>query len=165
LLNSLKVIALFLSVFLLYGCNGTTDSGTQETTMQGSGQPENTSTVPAAEAENSSSATGDAVRVARWWPNPKGAFPLAPLKGRLAVVNNCLVMSNKDVPPMLPIFPDGIGVWDDAKQTFTFKGKVIGIGETIEAGGGRILDLNTLKKAGIKYDVPDCGTTNFWLAY
>jgi hypothetical protein len=104
------------------------------------------------------------VRVARWWP--KGMFPLAPLKGQLAVFNNCLVMegSNKDVPPMLPIFPDGIGVWDDTKQTFTFKGKVIGIGEPIEAGGGSI-DLDTLKKSGIKYDVPDCGTTDFWLAY
>lgn len=163
--NNLNVIALLLAVSLLSGCNATTGSGIQETTIQGSGQPANTTTVPTAKAESPPTpATGDAVRVARWWPNPKGAFPLAPLKGRLAVVNNCLVMSN-DGPPMLPIFPYGIGVWDDAKQAFTFKGKVIGIGETIEAGGGRIIDLNTLKKAGIKYDVPDCGTTNFWLAY
>jgi hypothetical protein len=83
--------------------------------------------------------------------------------GSLAVVNNCLVISSKDAPPILPIFPYGTGVWDDAKQTFTYRGKVIRIGETIETGGGGI-QLDTLKEMRIKYDVPDCGVTNFLLA-
>jgi hypothetical protein len=82
--------------------------------------------------------------------------------GSLAVVNNCLVISSKDAPPILPIFPYGTGVWDDAKQTFTYRGKVIRIGETIETGGGGI-QLDTLKEMRIKYDVPDCGVTNFVL--
>jgi hypothetical protein len=131
--------------------------------MQINAPPTNTTSAPTAEAENSPPAAGDAVRVARWAKGQNWPSMAARLVGTLAVVNNCLVMSYEDAPPMLPIFPYGIGVWDDAKQTFTFKGKVIGIGETIEFGGGGI-DLDTLKEDGIKYDVPDCGITNFVLA-
>jgi hypothetical protein len=163
LLNNLKIIALLLSVSLLFGCNGTTGSGIQETTVQGNGQPANTTTVPTAGAENPTSATGDSVRVARWWPNPKGGRMVAAGRGTLSVVNNCLVITHEDSSPTLPIFPYDSGVWDDAKQTFTYGGKVIRIGETIFFGGGRI-ELDTLKENGIKYDVPDCGMTDFFLA-
>jgi hypothetical protein len=163
LLNNLKVIALLLSISLLYGCNGTTGGGSQETTMQGSGQPENISTVPTTEAENSPPTTDDAVRVARWWPNPKGGRMAAAGRGTLGVLNNCLVITHKGYPPTLPIFPYDGGVWDDAKQTFTYGGKVIRIGETIFFGGGSI-ELDTLTENGIKYDVPDCGLTDLFLA-
>jgi hypothetical protein len=162
LLNSLKVIALLLSVSLLSGCNGTTDSGIQETTMKGNGQPANTTTVPTAGAENPTPTTGDAVRVARWWPQSRARMAAAG-RGMLSVVNNCLVITHKDSSPTLLIFPYGSGVWDEAKQTFTYQEKVIRIGETIFFGGGSI-DLNTLKEAGIKYDVPDCGVTDLFLA-
>ncbi len=131
--------------------------------MQSNGPPTNTTSAPTTEADGSPPPTGDAVRVARWAKNPNGGSMTARLVGTLAVVNNCLVMSYEDAPPMLPIFPYGIGVWDDAKQTFTFKGKAIGIGETIEFGGGSI-GLDTLKEDGIKYDVPNCGITSFVLA-
>jgi hypothetical protein len=162
LLNNLKVIALLLAVSLLSGCNGTTGSSIQETTMQSNGQPENTTTVPTAGAKNPTPATSDSVRVARWWPNPKGARMVAAGRGTLGVVNNCLV-ANPGSHPRLLIFPYGSGVWDEAKQTFTYQEKVIRIGETIFFGGGSI-DLNTLKEAGIKYDVPDCGVTDLFLA-
>jgi hypothetical protein len=131
--------------------------------MQSSSPPTNTTSAPTTEAENSPPATGDAVRVARWAKNPNGGGMTALVVGSLAVVNNCLVISSKDAPPILPIFPYGTGVWDDAKQTFTYRGKVIRIGETIETGGGGI-QLDTLKEMRIKYDVPDCGVTNFLLA-
>jgi hypothetical protein len=163
LLNNLKVIALLLSVSLLSGCNGTTDSGIQETTMQGNGQPANTTTVPTTGAENPTPSTGDAVRVARWSRNPNGPIMAARNVGTLAVVNNCLVTSHKSAPPTLLIFPYNRGVWDDTKRTFTYEGKVIRLGETIEVGGGRIQNFDYLKDNG-KYDVPDCGTTDFWVA-
>jgi hypothetical protein len=149
--NKLTVIALLLSVSLLFGCNGMTGSGSQETTMQNNGQPANTTSFPTAEAKT----TGDAVRVARWSRDPNGPSMLAPLVATLGIANNCLVMTNKGFPPTLLIFPYGSGVWDDAKRSFTYKGKVIGIGESIRVGGGTISNLDRLK--GVKYDVPDCG--------
>jgi hypothetical protein len=51
----------------------------------------------------------------------------------------------------------------DAKQTLTYDGKVIRIGEPIELGGGSISDFHYLKETG-KYYVPDCGITDFWVA-
>jgi hypothetical protein len=133
--------------------------------MQRKVQPTNTTSIPTAEVENPSPASGDGVRVARWSQNPNADSMAALNVGTLAIVNNCLVMSNKDAPPTLPIFPYGYGVWDDAKRTFTYEGKAIRIGETIEVGGGRILDLESfLKGTGKKYDIPDCGTTDYWLA-
>lgn len=153
--NKLKVIALLVLVSLLFGCNGMTGSGSQETTMQNNGQPANTTSVPTAEAKNPPPATGDAVRVARWSRDPNGLSMLAPLVATLGIANNCLVITNKGFPPTLPIFPYGSGVWDDAKRNFTYKGKVIGIGESISVGGGTIPNLDRLK--GVKYDVPDCG--------
>jgi hypothetical protein len=162
LLNNQKTIALFLSVSLLYGCNGTIGNGIKQTTVQGNGQPENTTTVPTAGVENPTPGMGDAVRVARWWPQSRARMAAAG-RGTLSVVNNCLVITYKDSSPTLPIFPYDSGVWDDVKQTFTHGGKVIRIGETIFFGGGSI-DLNTLKEAGIKYDVPDCGVTDLFLA-
>jgi hypothetical protein len=161
--NNPQVIALLLSVSLLSGCNGTSGSGIQEATMQSNGQPANTTTVQTAKAENPTPATGNAVRIARWWPYPKGGRLAAAGRGTLSVVNNCLVISYKGYPPTLPIFPYDSGVWDGAKQTFTYQGKVIRIGETIEFGGGKI-ELDILKENGIKYDVPDCGITDLWLA-
>jgi hypothetical protein len=159
--NKLKVIALFLSVSLLSGCNGTTGSGNQETTMQGNGQPANTTTVPTAKPENPTPATGDAVRVARWSKDPRSASFLAPLGGTLAIANNCLVMSNKDAPPTLLILPYSSGAWNDAKRTFTtHDGKVIAIGKPIKVVGGTIPNLDFLKGFA-KYDVPDCGMS--WL--
>jgi hypothetical protein len=130
--------------------------------MQSNGPPKNTTSVPTAEAENPPPATGDAVRVARWSRNPNSATMLAVQAGTLAIANNCLVMNNKGAPPTLLIFPYRSGVWDDAKRTFTFKGKVIGIGEPIKVVGGSIQNLDDLKATG-KYDVPDCGITNLFL--
>jgi hypothetical protein len=90
---------------------------------------------------------------------------LAPLKAPLAIVNNCLVVKVNDASPStLVIFPDDSGVWDDAKRTFTFKGKVIRIGELIEGMGGSIQNLDWLKKYG-KYDVPDCGINSFFVLF
>lgn len=169
--NNLKVIALLLLVFLLSGCNRTTGSGNSEVSMQSNAPPTNTTNVPTtntpgvptAEAENPPPAAGDAVRVARWSRDPNGPIMSALKVGTLAIVNNCLVMSNKDAAPTLLIFPYQNGVWDNTKRTFTYEGKVIGIGEHIEVGGGRILNFDYLKSNG-KYDVPDCGITDFWVA-
>jgi hypothetical protein len=133
--------------------------------MQSNSSATNTTNIPTTEAKNPSPAMGDAVRVARWSHNPNGDSMAARTVGTLAVVNNCLVISNKDAPPTLLIFPYDYGIWDDAKRTFTYEGKVIRIGETIEVGGGRILDLDSfLKRTGKKYDIPDCGTTDYWVA-
>jgi predicted small secreted protein len=161
--NKLKVIALLLLVSFLSGCNGTTGSGNQETTMQDNGQPVNTTSEPIAEAKNLPSAKGGAVRIARWSRNPNGPSMAAVLVGKLGIVKNCLVVNNEDAPPTLLIFPYGTGVWDDAKRRFTYAGKVIGIGKPIKVGGGTINpNLDYLKGTG-KYDVPDCGTTNLFL--
>jgi hypothetical protein len=161
LLNKLKVIALLLLASWLSGCNQTIGSGGQETITQGNDQSANTTSVPTTKAENPTPATGDSVRVARWWP-PSRARMAAAGRGTLGVVNNCLV-TDPGPHPRLLIFPYGSGVWDEAKQTFTYQEKVIRIGETIFFGGGSI-DLSTLKEAGIKYDVPDCGVTDLFLA-
>jgi hypothetical protein len=172
LLNKLKVIALLLSVSLLSGCNGITGSGDSEVSMQSNASPANTTnvpttnttSVPTAKAENSPPVAGDVVRVARWSKDPNGPSMTARMVGTLATVNNCLVMSNKGAPPTLLIFPYHSGVWDDAKRTFTFNGKVIGIGEFIEVGGGTPPNLDHLKQFG-KYDVPDCGINNFFQVF
>ncbi len=161
--NKLKVIAVLLPISLLSGCNGTIGSGSQKTTIQGSDQPTNTISVPTAETENPTPAAGGAVRIARWSYNPKEGSMAALKTGPLAIVNNCLVMSNKYSPPTLVIFPYNYGVWDDVNRTFTYEGKVIKIGETIKVGGGSIPNFDVLKANG-KYDVPDCGITDFWLA-
>jgi hypothetical protein len=164
LLNNKLVCTLVLLVSLLTACNGTTGSGSQETSMQNNGQSANTTSVPTAEAKNSPPATGDAVRVARWSRNPAGGSMVAALEGTLGVANNCLVKSgNYYDPPMLLVFPYGSGVWDDAKRSFTYKGKEIRIGEPISLGGGTIPNLDYLKKGKYKYDVPDCGTTYLFL--
>ena len=162
--NKLKVIALLLLVSLLSGCNGTTGSGSQETTMQNNSQPANTTSVPTAEAKNPSPATGEAVRVARWSKDPNGLSLLAPLKGPLAIVNNCLVMKHLDFHTTVLIFHYNRGVWDGAKQTFTYEGKVIRIGEPIFVGGTFLQNLDKLKAYG-KYDVPDCGINNFFQVF
>ncbi len=132
--------------------------------MQSNSPPTNTTSVPTAKAKNPSPATGEAVRVARWTRNPDTLSMLAPLKGTLAIANNCLVMNNKDARPTLLIFPYRSGVWDDAKRAFTFEGKVIGIGKPIEVGGRFIPNLDYLKAYG-KYDVPDCGINNFFQVF
>jgi hypothetical protein len=126
----------------------------------------NTTSIPTAEeAENPPPAAGDAVRIARWSRDPKGGSLLAPLKIRLAIVNNCLVGQNhQSDPPSLLIFPYDKGVWDDTKRTFTFEGKVIGIGEFIEVTGGARQNLDELKEFG-KYDVPDCGANYFFQVF
>jgi hypothetical protein len=133
--------------------------------MQSNSPATNTTNIPTTEAENPSPAVSDAVRVARWSRNLDGPAPLAPLKGRLAIVNNCLVIQNhQGDPPTLLIFPYDNGVWDDAKRTFTFGGKVIRIGEFIEVTGGSIKNRDHLKAFG-KYDVPDCGTNNLFQVF
>jgi hypothetical protein len=130
--------------------------------MQSNSPSTNTTSVSTAEAKNPPPATGNAVRVARWSRNPNGPIMAARNVGTLAIVNNCLVMSNKDAPPTLVIFPYHNGVWDDATRTFTYEGKVITIGEPIEVGGGSIQNFDYLKANG-KYDVPDCGITELFL--
>lgn len=132
--------------------------------MQSNSSDINTTNIPTTEAENSPPATGDAVRVARWSRNPNWPAPLAPMRGQLAIVNNCLVIQDQDGRTTLPIFPYDKAVWDDAKRTFTFGDKVIGIGETIEAGGRPIHNLDDLKAYG-KYDVPDCGINAFFQVF
>lgn len=122
--------------------------------------PNNTTSVPTTKADNPSPATGNAVRVARW--SATGPSMLAVKVGTLGIANNCLVMNNKDAPPTLLIFPYRSGVWDDAKRSFTYDGKVIGIGEPLSVSGGRIQNLDYLKETG-KYEVPDCGITDFFL--
>jgi hypothetical protein len=164
--NKLKVIDLLLLVSLLSGCNGVTGRSGWETTMQGNGQPANATSVPTSKPDNSSPSVGNTVRVARWSKDPKGGSLLALQRGTLGIVNNCLVMNDNDknAPPTLLIFPYDNGVWDDAKQTFTFEGKVIKIGEPIKVGGGSIQDLDQLKAYG-KYDVPNCGISNFFQVF
>jgi hypothetical protein len=162
--SKLKVIALLLLVSLLFGCNRTTGSGSQETTMQSNGQSANTTSVPIAEAKNPPPAKRDTMRVARWSRNPNSVSMTALKVGTLGIANNCLVMNNKGGRPTLLIFPYGSGVWDDAKRSFTYDGKVIRIGEPIRVGGGSIQNLDTLKwKETGKYDVPDCGITDLFL--
>jgi hypothetical protein len=73
-------------------------------------------------------------------------------------------MNHKGFGPTLLIFPHDSGVWDGAKRTFTYEGKVIRIGETIEVGGRFIENLDYLKAYG-KYDVPDCGINNFFRSF
>jgi hypothetical protein len=98
-----------------------------------------TTRIPTAMAENSPPTAGDAVRVARWSQSPSGAGMDALIGGTLAIVNNCLAMTNQDGAQTLLILPYDKGVWDNAKQTFTYEGKVIRIGETIQVGGGYTL--------------------------
>ncbi len=162
-LNNMKVIALLLSISLLSGCNEATNRDAQETTIQGNVQLANATSVPTSKTKKPIPATGNAVRVARWSLAPNGPSMAALSRGKLAIVNNCLVMSSQDAPPMLLIFPYRSGVWDSAKQTFTYHGKVMRIGEPIAVGGGRIQNLDALKGTG-KYYVPDCGITDLWLA-
>lgn len=151
-------------VSLLSGCNETTGSGSQENTIQGNRQP-NTTSVPTAKADNPSLSAGNAIRVARWSRDPKGGSLLAVLKGRLGIANNCLVMQDhQGAPPILLIFPYDSGVWDDAKRTFTYEGKVIRIGETIKVGGGSIQNPDSLKEYG-KYELPDCGANHFFRVF
>lgn len=163
MLNNQLVCALLLLVSLLTACSGNDGGGNTEVGMQNNSPPTSTTSVPTAKADNSPTATDDTVRVARWSQPANSASLSAQMGGTLAVVNNCLVISNKEIPPMLPIFPYDSGVWDDAKRTFTYKGKVIRIGDPIEVGGGTIQNLDNLKEFG-KYDVPDCGINEFWLA-
>jgi hypothetical protein len=166
LLNNQLVCAILLLVSLLTACNGTTGSGNSEVGMQSNAPPTNTTSAPTAEAENSPPATGDAVRVARWSKNPNWGSRLAPKIGTLSIANNCLVISNQDAPPTLLIFPYQSGVWDETKQTFTFEGKMIRIGESIAVYGGPIQSLDSFLGGNVKkYDVPDCGTTDFYVVY
>jgi hypothetical protein len=164
LLNKLKVIDLLLLVSLLSGCNGVTGRSGQGATMQSNAQPANATSVPTSKPDSPSPSVGNTVRVARWSKNPKGGSLLAPLEGSIAIINNCLVMKNKDAPPTLLVFPYGEGVWDNAEQTFTFRGKVIKIGESIKGGGGNLKNPDELKVYG-KYDVPDCGINNFFQVF
>jgi hypothetical protein len=107
----------------------------------------------------------DALRIARWTRPANGESLPAPGGGKLAIVNNCLVIHN-GISPSLPVFPYDKGVWDDTKQTFTYKGKVIRTGETIEVMGGTISDMDSfLKATGRKYDLPDCGITSWFLTF
>jgi hypothetical protein len=132
--------------------------------MQSNGPLTNTTSVPTAKADNPPLSEGNEVRVARWSRDPKGGSLLAPLEGPLAIVNNCLVMNHKGVGPTLLIFPNDSGVWDGAKRTFTFEGKVIEIGKPIQVGGSFIKNLDKLKAYG-KYDVPDCGINNLFQVF
>jgi hypothetical protein len=154
LLNNKLICALLLLISLLTACNGITGSGNSEISMQSNGPPTNTTSAPTAEPENPTPATGNAVHVARWSKKPNVGNMLAPLGGTLAIANNCLVRNSQDGRPTLLILPYGIGVWDDAKQTFTHDDKVIRIGETIEVVGGTISNPEFLKANG-KYDVPN----------
>jgi hypothetical protein len=164
--NKIKVIALLLPVFLLSGCNGVTGSSSREATMQGNGQAANPTSVPTSKPNNPSLSASNVVRIARWSKDPKGGSLLALQRGTLGIINNCLIMNNndKESPPTLLIFPYDNGVWDDKKQTFTFEGKVIKIGEPIKVGGGSIKDIDKLRAYG-KYDVPDCGISNFFQVF
>jgi hypothetical protein len=129
--------------------------------MQSNNPPTNTPSISAAEAKTPPPATGKAVRVARWSRNPKGPAPLAPLNGTLAIVNNCLVVKHWGDNTTVVVFPYYSGVWNDAKRTFTYQGKVIRIGEPISVGGRFLQNLDRLKEYG-KYDVPDCGINSFF---
>jgi hypothetical protein len=162
--NKLRIIALLLPVSLFSGCNGTTDSGNSEVSVQSNSPTTTTTSSPIAGVENPSPTTNKAVRIARWSRDPNGLLMSALHGGSLAIVNNCLVVTNKDMPPFLPIFPYDEGVWDDATQTFTFHGKVIRIGSPIQFGGGTLPNFEWLKVRG-KYDVPDCGITHLWVAH
>jgi hypothetical protein len=171
LLNNLKVIALLLAVSLLSGCSGTTGSGNSEVGMQSKAPPTNTTSAPTTESENPSPIASDTVRIARWARERNWPSMTALNVTKLGIVNNCLVLTHetgssiKASSSTLPIFPYYDGVWDEAKRTFTYEGKVIRIGETIRVGGGTITDIDDfLKRAGVKYYVPDCGITNFWVA-
>ncbi len=130
--------------------------------MQSNAPP--TTSIPTAMAKNSPPAADDPVRVARWSKSPMQPVMDALLTGKLAIANNCLVVTTSASSPWLPIFPDDKGVWDDAKQTFTYEGKVMRIGETIQVGGGNIGSFEPLKTSGQKFYDPGCGIKSLWLA-
>jgi hypothetical protein len=132
--------------------------------MQSNSPPTNITSSPTAEAKTPRALADKAVRVARWSKDPNGGSLLAPLKGTLAIVNNCLVMKHLDFHTTVLVFPYNRDVWDDAKQTFTYEGKVIRIGEPIFVGGRFLQNLEQLKEYG-KYDVPDCGINNFFQVF
>jgi hypothetical protein len=164
LLNNQLVCALLLLVSLLTACSGTNGGGNTEVSMQSNGPLTNATSVPTAKANNPPLSAVNGVRVARWSRDPRGPIPSIPLSVvTLGIVNNCLVIINKDAPPTLPIFPYHNGVWDDAKRTFTYEGQVVRVGESIKVGVWSIQNFDYLKANG-KYDVPDCGTTNFVVA-
>jgi hypothetical protein len=165
LLNNQLFRALLLLVSVLTACQGTTGGGNTEVNMQSNSPPTNTPSSPTAEAKTPPPATGNAVRVARWSRDPKEGSLLATLTAPIAIVNNCLVVKYNDTsPPTVLIFPYDSGVWNDAKRTFTYQGKVIRIGEPITVGGGYIQNLDKLKPDG-KYDVPDCGINSFFQVF
>jgi hypothetical protein len=132
--------------------------------MQSNSPPTNTPSIPTAEAKTPPRVTGNAVRVARWSKDPKWPSLLVPLKGTLAIVNNCLVVKEKDLSTTVLVFPYYKGVWDGAKRTFTYEGEVIRIGEPINVGGRFLQNLDQLKEYG-KYDVPDCGINIFFQTF
>jgi hypothetical protein len=159
LLNNQLFRALLLLVSLLTACHGTTGGGNTSNSPS-----TNTPSIPTAKAKNPPSPTGNAVRVARWSKDPNGGSLLVPLDGTLAIVNNCLVMKEKDLSTTVLVFPYYKGVWNGAKRTFTYHGKVIRIGEPIHVGGAFLQTLDKLKEYG-KYDVPDCGINSFFQAF
>jgi hypothetical protein len=164
LLNNQLFSAFLLPLSLLISCQGTTGGGNTKVNMQSNNPPTNTPSIPAAEAKTPPPATGKAVRVARWSRNPKLPAPLAPLNGTLAIVNNCLVVKYGDVNTTVVVFPYRNAVWNDAKRTFTYEGKVIRIGEPISLTGQYLQNLDRLKEYG-KYDVPDCGINGFFQTF
>jgi hypothetical protein len=134
--------------------------------MQSNATPTPTPSIPTAMANNSPPAVGDAVRIARWSQpqSPTRTGWDAQLSGTLAIFNNCLVATTSASSPTLLIFPYENGVWDDAKQTFTYDGNVMRIGETIHLRGGTLSSFEWLKEAGQKYYDPGCGIKSLWLA-
>lgn len=165
MLNNLKVIALLLLVSLLTACDGTTGGGNRSVNMQSNSPPTSTLSIQTAEAKTPPPATGKAVRVARWSGNPKLNNAFGPLPVPLAIVNNCLVSKfNGSSAATVLIFPYDSGVWDDAKRTFTYHGKVVRMGEGITIYGESIQNPDTLRRYG-KYDVPDCGINNFFQVF
>ncbi len=163
MLNNQLFRAMLLSLSLLTPCPAATGGDNRSVNMQSNNPPTNTPSIPTAEAKTPPPATRNAVRVARWSRNPKLPTPVALLNGTLAIVNNCLVVKHKDLSATVVVFPYGRGVWNDAKRTFTYEGKVIRIGEPISFGGGYLQNLDRLKEYG-KYDVPDCGINGFFQA-
>ena len=156
---------MLLWLSLLTPCPSATGGDNRSVNMQSNSPPTNTPSIPTAEAKTPPPATGKAqVRVARWSKKPKSASLLAPLDGPLAIVNNCLVMKHVAFHTTVLVFPYNRGVWNNAKQTFTFDGKVIRMGEPIFVGGQFLQNLDKLKEYG-KYDVPNCGINRFFQVF
>lgn len=96
------------------------------------------------------------VKLARWTYNKVAPQMLAPIKGKLAIHNGCLVLQAGNTI-YLPAFPYDEGTWDSLKMALTYRGKVYLLGDDLETNGGNVV-ASAPELTQAASDIPTCGT-------